>query len=86
MVAINLSNDEPVSVNPNEFLSNQSAAYLTRFTRQSEANEALHSSYLIYYNNSEMVGQAMKTAYVDSSSLDDQDHIGWAKVAIQVLR
>jgi hypothetical protein len=82
---MNLNNDDFVSVNPNAFLSNQSATYLTHFTRQSETYEALHSRYQMYYNNSDMVGQAMKTAYVDSSSLSDQDHIGWAKVAIQVL-
>jgi hypothetical protein len=86
MVAINLNNDELVSVNPHEFLSNQSAAYLTHFTRQQATNDTLYSNYLMYYNNSEMVGQAMKTAYVDNSSLDDQDHIGWAKVAIQVFK
>ncbi len=85
-VAINLNNDKLVLVNTTAFLSGDSAPYLSHFTRQSEANDALRSYYLIYYNNSEMVGQAMKTEYIDSSSLNDQDHIGWAKVAIQVFR
>ncbi len=65
--------------------SNQSAEFLSRFTRQSEAYNSLHSGNLVYYNNSEMVGQAIKAEYVDKSSLNDQDHIGCAKVRVQVI-
>ena len=47
------------------------------------ANEAQHNGYLVHYNNSQLVANAMQKEYVDSSSLADQDHVGWAKLQVQ---
>jgi hypothetical protein len=60
------------------------ASYVNRFTRQTVAGELEHSSLLMYYNNSKLVEQAIEHAYIDSSSLNDQDHIGWCNVYVKV--
>lgn len=65
-------------------LSDHSVEYLNRFTRQNVAYDLSHNRLLAYFNNSQLVEQAIKAAYIDSSPLSDDDHIGWAKVEIQV--
>uniref|UniRef100_A0A914VTP0 Carboxylic ester hydrolase n=1 Tax=Plectus sambesii TaxID=2011161 RepID=A0A914VTP0_9BILA len=65
-------------------LSNESVAYLSRFTRQYATNAIAHTSLIRYFNNSQSVEQAIKAAYIDSTNINDSDNIGWAKVQIQL--
>ncbi len=69
---------------PGGVLSNQSDQFLTQFTRQTDDQHIERTAYLGYFNNSQMVAQAMRNAYVDSSNMADDDHVGWAKLLVQV--
>ncbi len=60
------------------------ASYVNRFSRDTVTKGLEHSHYLMYYNNSQLVEQAIQSAYLSNVTLDDQDHIGWCNLMVKV--